>query len=484
MGQKEHIRRILREELINESDPKIGTGKKPKGSGRRLYTDENPKDTVSVKFRTKEDIVDTLNKESFKSKSHKRQSQIINLIHQRVRVAYQNAKDPETKKRLKRAYDYISQRKEKSKEKTKRLQNESEITEKCWKGYTQKGFKTMFGKRYPNCVKKESVEIDEELDEYSRTLKNARKHGVGLRFPKSAIKSNPTRFRPYTREKINEETEIPTALRRRISFQWLDNEFLNSLENASAKYIEKKDKWLTITPNVFINMVISSLIEEICYFNFEICVDSSNLYENIWDFISKHYHQQMIHRFNEIKYGKINESILIEVRVPREERVELYKDENIIVVVPLTHRALQKYATNCQWCINDDKSDWDDYYKGRHVVIIQRNPKQPKIGITGNPVASELFMLERWEQGHYDKESIDEILNYTFEDEDEMNEYFMSIGNDVSDFATNIVFYSPTHGLFDMEDNYMWSYNMGISQIPNVTPEVIKIIDNYLSKKD
>jgi hypothetical protein len=31
--------------------------------------------------------------------------------------------------------------------------NESEITERCWKGYTQKGMKTMFGKRYPNCVK-------------------------------------------------------------------------------------------------------------------------------------------------------------------------------------------------------------------------------------------------------------------------------------------------------------------------------------------
>ena len=29
-------------------DPKVGTGKKPKGSGRRLYTDENPKDTVSI----------------------------------------------------------------------------------------------------------------------------------------------------------------------------------------------------------------------------------------------------------------------------------------------------------------------------------------------------------------------------------------------------------------------------------------------------
>ena len=32
--------------------------------------------------------------------------------------------------------------------------NESELTEKCWKGYTQKGMKSMFGKRYPNCVKK------------------------------------------------------------------------------------------------------------------------------------------------------------------------------------------------------------------------------------------------------------------------------------------------------------------------------------------
>ena len=102
-------------------DPKVGTGKKPKGSSRRLYTDENPKDTVSVKFRTAADIRRTLAKKSFKAKSHKRQSQIINLIHQRVRAAYQNAKDPKTKKRLKTAFDYATQRKEASKEKTKRL---------------------------------------------------------------------------------------------------------------------------------------------------------------------------------------------------------------------------------------------------------------------------------------------------------------------------------------------------------------------------
>ena len=36
------------------------------------------------------------------------------------------------------------------------------IDEACWKGYTKKGMKTMFGKRYPNCVKKEEVETVDE----------------------------------------------------------------------------------------------------------------------------------------------------------------------------------------------------------------------------------------------------------------------------------------------------------------------------------
>ena len=40
---------------------------------------------------------------------------------------------------------------------------------------------------------------NEELTEYARTLKNTRRQGVGLRFPKSVIKSNPARFRPYNR---------------------------------------------------------------------------------------------------------------------------------------------------------------------------------------------------------------------------------------------------------------------------------------------
>ena len=115
-SQNERRRRRRR-----KKDPRVGTGKKPPDSDRRLYTDEDPSDTVSVKFKTKSDIQDTLSKKSFKSKSHQRQSQIINLIHQRVRAAYKNAKDPEVKKRLKRAYDYAKDRKEASKRKTQRM---------------------------------------------------------------------------------------------------------------------------------------------------------------------------------------------------------------------------------------------------------------------------------------------------------------------------------------------------------------------------
>ena len=113
----------IKEGRKKKKDPKKGTGKKPKDSNRRLYTDEDPKDTVGIKFSTKQDIVDTLNKTSFKSKSHARQSQIINLIHQRVRAAYGRAKDPAVKKRLKTGLDYITKKKEASKKKTQRLKN-------------------------------------------------------------------------------------------------------------------------------------------------------------------------------------------------------------------------------------------------------------------------------------------------------------------------------------------------------------------------
>ena len=132
---------------LTEADPKKGTGKKPKGSGRRLYTDEDPSDTVGVKFSSRQDIVDTLNKTSFKNKSHARQSQVINLIHQRVRAAYNRAKDPLVKARLKKALAYAEQRKEASKKKTQRMKKEDRyLQEARYKKFLNEGWDNSKGK--------------------------------------------------------------------------------------------------------------------------------------------------------------------------------------------------------------------------------------------------------------------------------------------------------------------------------------------------
>ena len=64
----------------------MGTGKKPKGSGRRLYTDENPKDTVSIKFATPTDSRATVAKVKKINKPYARKIQILTVGEQRAKV--------------------------------------------------------------------------------------------------------------------------------------------------------------------------------------------------------------------------------------------------------------------------------------------------------------------------------------------------------------------------------------------------------------
>ena len=73
--------------MVKKKDPKVGTGKKPKGSGRRLYTDENPKDTVSIKFATPTDARKTVAKVKRVKKPFARKIQILTVLEQRAKVA-------------------------------------------------------------------------------------------------------------------------------------------------------------------------------------------------------------------------------------------------------------------------------------------------------------------------------------------------------------------------------------------------------------
>ena len=71
---------------MKKRDPKVGTGKKPKGSDRRLYTDENPKDTVSIKFATMKDADATVRKVKKLEKPYARKIQILTVGEQRAKV--------------------------------------------------------------------------------------------------------------------------------------------------------------------------------------------------------------------------------------------------------------------------------------------------------------------------------------------------------------------------------------------------------------
>lgn len=76
--------------------------------------------------------------------------------------------------------------------------SESELTERCWKGYTQKGMKTMFGKRYPNCVKIKKKKSVRE------SIKNVLDEEVTKKYPK------------------------PTEKLEKVVYRWLDNYFEGS----------------------------------------------------------------------------------------------------------------------------------------------------------------------------------------------------------------------------------------------------------------
>jgi hypothetical protein len=62
-----------------------------------------------------------------------------------------------------------------------RKEESEQVDEKCWAGYEKKGMKTMFGKRYPNCVKKtKKEEVETQVQEEGK--KDACYHKVKSRY--------------------------------------------------------------------------------------------------------------------------------------------------------------------------------------------------------------------------------------------------------------------------------------------------------------
>ena len=70
------------------ADPKKGTGKKPKGSGRRLYTDENPKGTIhGLGFKDDATARASVTKIRKSGRSHAHKIQAAVAMEQRAKAA-------------------------------------------------------------------------------------------------------------------------------------------------------------------------------------------------------------------------------------------------------------------------------------------------------------------------------------------------------------------------------------------------------------
>ena len=132
-----------------------------------------------------------------------------------------------------------------------------EEAKKCWPGYEKKGMKTMFGKRYPNCVKKKTRKEEVELEEgafknqYGKKGKLAQSSkrkslGRGATINPDAKDTgyeSPAEFR--TAEKrlssYKEEVELDEVTRREISLTGDEDKKFKALLDKVRKSKKKPD---------------------------------------------------------------------------------------------------------------------------------------------------------------------------------------------------------------------------------------------------
>ena len=96
--------------------PKSRNRKKPKGSGRRLYTDENPKDTVRIKYATPADARATVAKVKRINKPYARKIQILTVMEQRSKFGGK----PEQARIAKKAKESLKKKHDGTKKKSKK----------------------------------------------------------------------------------------------------------------------------------------------------------------------------------------------------------------------------------------------------------------------------------------------------------------------------------------------------------------------------
>jgi hypothetical protein len=92
-----------------------------------------------------------------------------------------------------------------------------EVDEACWKGYHKDGMKTMFGKKYPNCVKNEAEQQQEELEEkWSEKYKSS----IDCSHPKGFSQKAHCQGRKKHEEFIMKKDELKNIIKEMVEEVW------------------------------------------------------------------------------------------------------------------------------------------------------------------------------------------------------------------------------------------------------------------------
>jgi hypothetical protein len=122
-----------------------------------------------------------------------------------------------------------------------------EILEACWKGYHKEGMKTMFGKRYPNCVKNKKTNEDQISNEKVRRIQNFLNDQFGANLDVDGVLGLLTiksidRFMPDAQKRLAPEPDRTTRV------QGLEKKLNESeLEEDLRKWF--KEKWVRFGPD-------------------------------------------------------------------------------------------------------------------------------------------------------------------------------------------------------------------------------------------
>lgn len=170
----------------------------------------------------------------------------------------------------------------------------------------------------------------------------------------------------------------------------------------------------------------------------------------------------MITSINEFK--KIFEST-----VKKSDKIDIYRDNDYIVVRPLTHKAACKYGSYSSWCIStpSDSSTWDSSPTAIVIFIIQRNYKITK---DHQQLINELIELN------------DLIQSGEASDEDEEKYNNLLFDYDALDLSKIAIIANTNNNKITIWDNN----NIEITDVYEykdlpISDNVIDAIENYLN---